>query len=202
VRQRNALLKQAAGNPRPPADVVTTLDVWDQKLAETGEALADAREGLVRTLAPPMELAYAQVAERSAEVAAAYHRSWTGSLAAALASSRTDDLRRGATTVGPHHDDLLINLGGLPSRTHASQGEQRSLALALRLAGHRVVAGTIDSTPVLLLDDVFSELDGDRADALLGSLPEGQTLLTTAGTLPARARPALVLRVEDGKVLP
>jgi DNA replication and repair protein RecF len=171
-------------------------------LAETGEALADAREDLVGTLAPPLELAYAQVAERSAEVAAGYHRSWMGSLADALASSRTDDLRRGATTVGPHHDDLLISLGGLPSRTHASQGEQRSLALALRLAGHRVVAGTIDSTPVLLLDDVFSELDGDRAEALLGSLPEGQTLLTTAATLPARARPALVLRVEDGKVLP
>jgi DNA replication and repair protein RecF len=202
VRQRNALLKQAAGNPRPPADVVTTLHVWDQKLAEVGEALADAREDLVRALAPAMELAYAQVAERSAEVVATYHRSWTGSLANALVSSRTDDLRRGTTTIGPHHDDLLISLGGLPSRTHASQGEQRSLALALRLAGHRVVAATIGSAPVLLLDDVFSELDGDRAEALLGSLPEGQTLLTTAGRLPARAQPALVFRVEDGKVLP
>jgi DNA replication and repair protein RecF len=202
VRQRNALLKQAAGNPRPPADVVTTLDVWDQKLGETGEALADARDDLVAVLGPDVEVAYGQVAERNSEVVANYHRSWTGPLATALASSRADDLRRGVTTVGPHHDDLLISLGGLPSRTHASQGEQRSVALALRLAGHRVVAATIDSAPVLLLDDVFSELDADRAEALLGSLPHGQTLLSTAGMLPPRAQPALVLRVEDGKVLP
>jgi DNA replication and repair protein RecF len=202
VRQRNALLKQASGNPRPPADVLMTLDVWDQKLAETGKALAEARDDLVAGLGPRVQVAYEQVAERSTGVVATYHRSWTGSLAAALAASRLDDLRRGVTTVGPHHDDLLIGLTGLPSRTHASQGEQRSLALALRLAGHRVVASTIDSAPVLLLDDVFSELDADRAEALLGSLPEGQTLLTTAGMLPARAQPALVLRVEDGKVLP
>ena len=202
VRQRNALLKQAAGNPRPPADVMTTLDVWDQKLAQTGEALADARDDLVGALDPHIQAAYAQVAERSADVAASYHRSWTGPLSGALGSSRSDDLRRGVTTVGPHHDDLLISLAALPSRTHASQGEQRSLALAMRLAGHRVVTGTIGSAPVLLLDDVFSELDPDRAEALLGSLPEGQTLLTTAGTLPARAQPARVLRVEEGKVLP
>jgi DNA replication and repair protein RecF len=202
VRQRNALLKQTAGNPRPPAEVLTTLDVWDQKLAESGEALADARHELVAALGPRMGVAYAQLAEHSAEVAALYQRSWTGSLVTALASSRMDDLRRGVTTVGPHHDDLLISLGGLPSRTHASQGEQRSLALALRLAGHRVVVGSIGSPPVLLLDDVFSELDGDRAEALLGSLPECQILLTTTGMLPPRAQPALVLRVEDGKVLP
>jgi DNA replication and repair protein RecF len=201
VRQRNALLKQAAGNPRPPEDVMTTLGVWDQKLAESGEALAGARHELVAALGPRVELAYVQVAEHGADVVATYHRSWIGSLATALASSRVDDLRRGVTTVGPHHDDLLISLGGLSSRTHASQGEQRSLALALRLAGHQVVVDSIGSAPVLLLDDVFSELDGDRAEALLGSLPESQTLLTTAGTLPARAQPALVVRVDDGKVL-
>ena len=201
VRQRNALLKQAGGNPHPPTDVVTTLDVWDQKLAETGTALADARDDLVAVLRPEVAIAYTQVADRSTDVVSTYHRSWSGPLASALESSRAEDLRRGVTTVGPHHDDLLISLDGLSSRTHSSQGEQRSLALALRLAGHRVVADAIDSAPVLLLDDVFSELDHDRADALLSCLPGGQTLLTTAGSIPVRAHPAAIFRVEDGKVL-
>jgi DNA replication and repair protein RecF len=202
LRQRNALLKQAAGNPRPPADVVSTLDVWDQKLAQTGTGLADARAELVAALDPQVAAAYDRVAERVADVATRYQRSWNGPLAAALASSRVEDLRRGVTTVGPHRDDLVITLGGFPSRTHASQGEQRSLALALRLAGHRVVTDAIGSAPVLLLDDVFSELDPDRAEALLGSLPAGQALLTTVGNIPVHARPDLVLRVDGGKLLP
>jgi DNA replication and repair protein RecF len=202
LRQRNALLKQAAGNPRPPADLVTTLDVWDQKLAETGTALAGARAELVGALGPQVAAAYDRVAERRADVVTTYHRSWDGPLGAALASGRLEDLRRGITTVGPHRDDVVITVGGLPSRTHASQGEQRSLALALRLAGHRVVTEAIDSTPVLLLDDVFSELDPERAEALLGSLPSGQALLTSAGSIPVHARPDLRLRVEGGKLLP
>ncbi|HSS09429.1 MAG TPA: DNA replication/repair protein RecF [Acidimicrobiales bacterium] len=202
LRQRNALLKQGAGNPRPPADVVSTLDVWDQKLAETGTELADARAELVAALDPQVAAVYDRVAERVADVATRYQRSWHGPLAAALASSRVEDLRRGVTTVGPHRDDLVITLGGLPSRTHASQGEQRSLALALRLAGHQVVTDAIGSAPVFLLDDVFSELDPDRAEALFASLPAGQALLTTVGNIPVHARPDLVLRVDGGKLLP
>ena len=101
-------------------------------------------------------------------------------MAAALAEARRDELRRGVSLVGPHRDDVELAIGGLPARTHASQGEQRSLALALRLAAHRVVTAAAGSPPVLLLDDVFSELDPGRSDALLASLPAGQTLLTTA----------------------
>ena len=131
----------------------------------------------------------------------AYQRSWEGGLEAALASARGDDLRRGVTTVGPHRDDLVVTIGRLPSRTHASQGEQRSLALALRLAGHSLVTGAAGTPPVLLLDDVFSELDRHRSEALLQALPEGQSLLTTAGAIPPAARPALVVRIQDGTVL-
>jgi DNA replication and repair protein RecF len=120
----------------------------------------------------------------------------------ALAAARVDDLRRCVTTLGPQRDELVVTLGGLPSRTHASQGEQRSLALALRLAGHLLVTRELGSPPILLLDDVFSELDGDRSAALLDSLPPGQALVTTAGDLPTQARPALVVRVEGGKILP
>ena len=91
-------------------------------------------------------------------------------------------------------------LHGLPTRTHASQGEQRSLALALRLAAHRLVTSRLGTPPVLLLDDVFSELDPDRSDALLHTLPAGQTILTTAGGLPPGAVPGRVLQIESGTV--
>jgi DNA replication and repair protein RecF len=91
-------------------------------------------------------------------------------------------------------------LAGLPSRTHASQGEQRSLALALRLGGHAVVTDEAGTAPILLLDDVFSELDPARSDALVALLPAGQALLTTAGPLPAGAVPSARLVVRDGEV--
>ncbi len=202
LKQRNALLKQAGGNPRPPPDIVTTLDVWDQKLAETGTAVADARHHLLTTLGPELSTVYDRVAERAAHVVVDYQRSWRGPLGDALAAARVDDLRRGVTTLGPQRDDLIVTLGGLPSRTHASQGEQRSLALALRLAGHLLVTRELGGPPLLLLDDVFSELDADRSAALLESLPAGQAFVTTAGHLPAQAHPELVVRVEGGKILP
>ncbi len=102
------------------------------------------------------------------------------------------------TTVGPHRDELGLTIDGRVARTHASQGEQRSLALAMRLAGHDVVATEIGASPVLLLDDVFSELDPTRSAALLAHVPPGQVLLTTAGGLPADAHPDLVVHVRGG----
>ncbi len=89
----------------------------------------------------------------------------------------------------------------MPARTHASQGEQRTLALALRLGAHRLVAERTGSTPVLVLDDVLSELDAHRAAALLGSLPAGQVVITTAGAIPDAAHPDRVIRIEAGAVV-
>jgi len=123
-------------------------------------------------------------------------------LAAALETARTDDVRRGVTTVGPHRDDVAVRLAEMPSRTHYSQGEQRTLALALRLAGHRLVTEALGRPPTLLLDDVFSELDPGRSAALLASLPPGQTVLTSAVGLPAGTDPELVLEVGSGSVTP
>lgn len=212
LRQRNALLKSVAGTRHPAPDVVTTLDVWDAKLAELGEVLVTARDGLTRALEPLAGAYYERLAERDAEagsarVALAYRPSWTGSLgtgslADALVGARADDLRRGLTTVGPHRDELDVTLDGMPARTHASQGEQRSLALALRLAGHAVVTERLETAPVLLLDDVFSELDDERAAGLLRALPAGQALLTTAGRLPPGAEPAALWQVADGELSP
>ena len=200
LRQRGALLRQSSR--RLAAEVELTLDVFDAKLVDVGEELAEARDVLVAELAPVASRAYEQVARKPAEVVLRYDAPWRADgLASALAAARTDDLRRGATTVGPHRDDLEILLDGLPARTHASQGEQRSLALALRLAAHHLVTARIGTPPVLLLDDVFSELDPERSDALLHTLPAGQTILTTASGLPEGAVPGRVLRIEAGTVV-
>jgi len=197
LRQRGALLKQVHG--RLDDTAALTLDVWDAKLAAAGEELTRLRVALGERLAPVLAEAYAVVAvgaEARARVSVDYQPSWSGSLAAALARGRDDDLRRGANLLGPHRDELALSVGGLPARTHASQGEQRSLALALRLAAHAVVGATTGSPPVLLLDDVFSELDRQRSDALVAALPAGQALLTSASGLPPGTVPDKVLRVE------
>ena len=113
-----------------------------------------------------------------------YVRSWSGELLNALVEHRRDDLRRGVNTVGPHRDDLVVTLDGREARTHASQGEQRCLALALRIGVHQLVVSRTGITPTLLLDDVFSELDPARSRALVAELPPGQSILTTAAPLP------------------
>lgn len=198
LRQRNTLLRQAGGRASPEVD--STLDVWDDKLAAAGTALVEAREDLVVQLEPEVAKAYDQVASTSGDISVSYRRSWSGDLASALAASRPDDLRRGVSLRGPHRDELVLSVGRLATRTHASQGEQRSLALALRLAAHRLVSEAVGASPVLLLDDVFSELDPDRADALVAHLPPGQALLTTASPAPRSIRPARLLRVHNGQI--
>ncbi|CAN5510992.1 DNA replication/repair protein RecF [soil metagenome] len=206
LRQRGALLRSSGGRASP--DVIATLDVWDAKLTELGEALGRARAGLVERLGPLVADAYRRVAT-AGEVTLAYVAPWRAEgsegaglgLAAALAAARGDDLRRGVSTVGPHRDELELRLDARPARTHASQGEQRSVALALRLAAHAVVTDVTGLVPVLLLDDVFSELDAARSSALLGALSPGQALLTTAGPLPVGAVPELVVRVRGGRLL-
>jgi DNA replication and repair protein RecF len=200
LRQRNMLLKQAGG--RLADDIVTTLDVWDAKLAEVGTALGDARDALVTELEPLVGKAYADVAGVPTDVHLRYAPAWRSTgLPAALAASRLDDVRRQITLVGPHRDDVDIALAGLPARTHASQGEQRCLALALRLAAHRAVTDRAGTPPLLLLDDVFSELDPDRATALVQHLPAAQVVITTAGPLPSGAVPARRVLVREGRLV-
>jgi len=200
LRQRTSLLKQAGG--RLTNDVELTLDVWDAKLTSVGESLAEARSTLVDELTDEVAMAYEQLAGASASVLVSYVAPWRSiGLAASLTAARSDDLRRQVCTVGPHRDDLQITLAGLPARTHASQGEQRCLALALRLAAHRLVAMRIGSPPILLLDDVFSELDPARTRALVAHLPAGQALLTTASPLPEGIAPERVVTVVDGRLV-
>jgi DNA replication and repair protein RecF len=193
IRQRNALLKGLHGRLDDAAAV--TLDVWDQRLADLGERWAAARDRLVAAIAPDVDRAYEEVSQQAGAVELGMVHSWAGQLGDALAASRTDEVRRGVTLTGPHRDDLVVTLNGMPARTHASQGEQRCLALALKVAAHRYLAEDLGVVPVLVLDDVFSELDPSRSAALTAALPDGQVIVTSAMGVPDGAKAERVLRV-------
>jgi DNA replication and repair protein RecF len=198
LRQRAALLRQAGGRLSP--DVASTLDVWDERLSAVGAAASEARRALVEGIAPLVHDAYGGLAGTGPEaqrVTMRYQPGWEGDLRQALATSRRDDVRRATSTVGPQRDELVLRIDARDARTQASQGEQRSLAFALRLSLHRLVIERRGSRPLLLLDDVFSELDADRSRALVQELPLGQALLTTAGRLPE----GVEARVQVGAVL-
>ncbi|MFN8049876.1 MAG: DNA replication/repair protein RecF [Acidimicrobiales bacterium] len=203
LKQRNALLKQMSGRLSPESEL--TLDVWDQRFAELGERVGSLRAKLLEQLVPLVTEAYAVLSlsgtsGSAGTIGMTYSSAWRdGGLAAALAASRSDDVRRGVSTVGPHRDDVELAIDGLPARTHASQGEQRSMVLAMRLAAHRLVTQARGEAPVLLLDDVFSELDPKRSAALLECLPPGQKILTTAAALPPGAVADAVVSIADSR---
>lgn len=199
LKQRNALLRSAGGRLTP--DVESTLMVWNDKLGHAGDALGAARQQLVAALGPRVGEAYRALAGPGHPVQLDYHPEWLErGLRVELEAVTRDELRRGTTLVGPHRDELGLTLAGLPARTHASQGEQRTLSLALRIAGHHELAAVVGTNPVLLLDDVFSELDPDRATALLELLVADQTIVTSASATPPVVGPIQHLVVVDGTV--
>ena len=181
LRQRAALLKTA----RSGGDL-RTLDVWDGHLASHGAALLAGRLELVAAIAPPAVAAFAEVAPSSPPIGLAYRCSVdteTGPLAdallAALARVRRQEVERGMCLVGPHRDDLELRLGDAPAKGYASHGESWALALALRLASYRLLRDD-DVEPVLILDDVFAELDARRRRALAEVARRAEQLLVTA----------------------
>jgi DNA replication and repair protein RecF len=203
LKQRNALLRSGI---RSQEDRVTR-DVLDERLVDAGAQLLRGRFALIGALGPAVAKADAELAGVPAEVTTRYEAEWTdeldpehpeAALVAGLAALRRREEDRGITLVGPHRDDWTFVLDGLDARHHASQGEQRTLALALRLAGHDIVTDAVGTAPVLLLDDVFSELDPVRSAALVEHLPDTQTLVTTAGVLPEDIRADARLTIEDG----
>jgi DNA replication and repair protein RecF len=183
LRQRAALLK-SAGAARRTGDLAT-LDVWDGHLARTGAELLAARLALVADLAPHAARAYAEVAPASAPLRLAYQSTvpvdgdFEQAILTELARVRTQELDRGVNLVGPHRDDLALSLGDLPVRGYASHGESWSTALALRLGSFELLrADGVD--PVLLLDDVFAELDVDRRDQLARTAAGAEQVVITA----------------------
>lgn len=200
VRQRNTLLKQANG--RLTSEISSTLDVWDDKFTESGTQLGNARSSLIDRLIPHVHQAYESLASETTPIGMLYEPQWrSDGLASALAAARAEDVRRGVTSVGPHRDDIIFTINGMPARSHASQGETRTLALAVRLGLHQLVTEDAGEAPLLVLDDVLSELDPVRSAALLTSLPPGQTLITSAGPLPHEARCDRTLLVSAGRVV-
>ena len=198
LRHRNALLRQLGG--RLDSEAATTLDIWDERLAQIGERLALSRAELVEALSPYASDAFSILATQAGTFKMRYVRSWDGTLSDALGRARREDLRRAMTTIGPQRDDIEIEAGGLDARTRLSQGRQRCVALSLRLSSHRLMTTVTGAAPVLLLDDAFSELDEATARALVGELPDGQAFLTTAGELPPGATPKLVVRLLAGRL--
>lgn len=186
LRQRNAFLKQGIKD-----DV--TLSVWDERVALAGGKVMSRRARTVEALANHLFAVHADISGHKVPVGFEYVSKWKGELDAslppaeftrrlseALRESRKADTDRRVTTVGPHRDEPILLLDGHDSRYHASQGEQRTLTLGLRVASHRAITDLIDRAPILLLDDVFSELDPQRSEALTRALPVAQTLVSTA----------------------
>ncbi|HNM95631.1 MAG TPA: DNA replication/repair protein RecF, partial [Mycobacterium sp.] len=194
LKQRTALLKSAAGARfRGDRGALDTLDVWDGHLAAHGAQLMAARLELVNELAPEVEKAYQLLAPASRPAAIGYRSAielddqgstqdaefLEAALLAALARRRDAELERGMCLVGPHRDDLELRLGDQPAKGFASHGESWSMALALRLASYELLRAE-GSEPVLLLDDVFAELDTARRRALAGVAATAEQVLVTA----------------------
>ena len=215
LRQRTALLKSAGpkggpkGNRQSREAVMSTLDVWDAHLARAGAELLVAREHLVAAVRPHVERAYTAVAGERGPASIEYRRSFEppqeaasegaghgervkaaeDALRAALAEVRDSELDRGVCLAGPHRDELELAVRGLPARGYASHGESWSLALALRLASFDLLRDGRED-PVLILDDVFAELDTGRRDRLAALVAEAEQVLVTAA-VPADVPPLL-----------
>jgi DNA replication and repair protein RecF len=185
LRQRSALLKTARGGGD-----MRTLDVWDGHLARHGAALLAGRLELVGAIAPRAVDAFAEVAPTSDPISVGYRCSIEGELPGAvdelepllidaMGRMRRQEVERGVCLVGPHRDDLELRLGDGPAKGYASHGESWALALALRLASYRLLCDD-DVEPVLVLDDVFAELDSRRRTALADVARRAEQVLVTA----------------------
>jgi DNA replication and repair protein RecF len=195
LRQRTALLKSASGARfRGDRGSIDTLEVWDGHLAEHGAELMAARIELVNELAPEVQKSYQLLAPASRPAAISYRASvdieldgtavetLRTALLEKMAQRRDAELERGVCLVGPHRDDMELRLGEQPAKGFASHGESWSMALALRLAAYELLRAE-GGDPVLLLDDVFAELDTARRAALAAAAGSAEQVLVTAAVL-------------------
>jgi len=196
LKQRNALLKTAFLAKRSGGGDMRTLDVWDAHLAQAGSALLAARLDLVDALRPLVAASYADVSDGQGKTGLAYKCSLgealpetqdrevlAAALLAELARMRPQEVERGVSLVGPHRDDLVLSLADLPVKGYASHGESWSVVLALRLASYELLrsdGSAQDGEPVLILDDVFAELDVGRRARLAELVSSAEQVLVTA----------------------
>ena len=200
LEQRNSLLKRIAAGE----EGVDVLEAFNQELVRVGIEVVSARSTAVRELEPDVAMYHAQIAGR--ERLEIHYVGPPENLAEAVQNSLAEDLRRGSTTVGPHHDDVRVLLGGRDARSYGSQGQQRTAVVSLKLAEAALVARRTGERPVLLLDDVLSELDAQRRSALLSQVAgEGQVVITSveAGPFPpGLLANAMVWTVDEGRIQP
>ncbi len=198
LKQRNELLR--AFKPDP-----ALLDVWDVQLAREGRIVVERRADFVRELSVLAAQAYGRIAAGEAFALAYAPDCPADGLADMLRVKRDSDIRRKMTVHGPHRDDIDITIAGTPARSHASQGQQKSAALALRLAEMGLAHARTGELPVLLLDEVLAELDAQRAAQLFDAIPAGaQCFVTTTDLSRAVApasRPTIEFTIEAGKVV-
>ncbi|GAA4351139.1 DNA replication/repair protein RecF [Angustibacter luteus] len=199
VKQRSALLKSAGAAIRRGQGDVRTLDVWDQHLATAGAELLAGRLRLLGELGQPVRTAYEQVSNGQGEATFTYKSSLGDELVDEVADApaggrellqarlleqtsrmRSTELERGVCLVGPHRDDLVLQLGPMPAKGYASHGESWSYALALRLASYELLRHEGGGDPVLVLDDVFAELDTGRRERLAELVADAEQVLVTA----------------------
>ena len=195
LKQRNTLLKSAAmarrHGGRGGLDL-STLDVWDEHLARVGAELLAQRLELIAALRPLADSSYERLAPAGGPVGLEYRgpvgggddggvsrEELYGGLLEALTEARRQEIERGVTLVGPHRDDLVLKLGELPAKGYASHGESWSFALSLRLASYDLLRSE-GNEPVLVLDDVFAELDARRRERLAELVAPGEQVLVTA----------------------
>ena len=174
LEQRNHLLKRIAGGE----DGRQVLEVWDEELVKFSSLIVTARERAVRELRPEAARLHSQVA--AGEALDVFYQGPPDDLAAALRQALPEDLRRGSTSIGPHRDDIEVLLDGKQARAFGSQGQQRTAVVSLKLAEAELIAGRTGERPVLLLDDVLSELDVQRRTALLSQVESGGQVVITA----------------------
>ena len=221
LKQRTALLKSAGSAIRRGQGDVRTLDVWDAHLATAGAELLAGRLRLVEDLSGPLGSAYAQVSDKDGEAVISYRSSLGDDLVEqvrevagggrellqarlleATGRMRSQELERGVCLVGPHRDDLVLSLGPFPAKGYASHGESWSYALALRLASYELLRRESGGDPVLVLDDVFAELDVGRRERLAALVAGAEQVLVTAAVAQDVPESLLGSRVDvmDGEV--
>lgn len=198
LEQRNSLLKRISAGEGGE----DTLETWNAELVQVSAEIASARARAVLQLQPEAARCHAEIA--GGERLEIRYEGPPENLAEAVNNSLGEDLRRGTTSVGPHRDDLAILLEGEDARAFGSQGQQRTAVVSLKLAEAALIEGRTNERPVLLLDDVLSELDGERRAALLGEVGGGgQVVITSveAGPFPPDliAR-AMVWMVSEGRI--
>lgn len=178
LNQRNKLLKDIIFRP----ELKDTLSVWDDQLVESGKKIIEAREEFVRELGVIVQKIHKSLSGDKEEMILSYEPdSRAEELEQKMREYRERDMKFGQTTAGPHRDDLSFFLDQVDIRRFGSQGQQRTSALSLKLSEIELVKKSIHETPILLLDDVLSELDSNRQNFLLNSIHDIQTLITCTG---------------------